>query len=228
MSDLTCSIDGCTKRGALRGWCRNHYQQQRRHGAFEARPFYAPDATCSAPDCDRTPAGNGLCKMHWKRVRNNGSTELLAKAPWEPRFWDKVYPCPITGCWLWGASVTELRGGYGQFSDGGGRMRRAHIVAFELIRGPVPAGLVLDHLCRVTCCVNPDHLEPVTHGVNVYRGMAPGAISWRTNVCQSGLHELTPENTYVSPRTGRRRCRTCRLAYQREWYRRAAARRTAA
>jgi len=83
------------------------------------------------------------------------------------RFWDKVQAEPNTGCWLWDANTT--RGGYGHFKVSG-RMVYAHRLAYEKLVGPIPDGLSLDHLCRVPGCVNPDHLEPVTHAENVRRG----------------------------------------------------------
>jgi len=86
----------------------------------------------------------------------------------EPRYherdtgWD-------TPCWLWRGAPS--RGGYGRIHVGGGaaRDRYAHVVFFEDAKGTVPSGLVLDHLCGVTRCVNPAHLEPVTQRVNLRR-----------------------------------------------------------
>jgi hypothetical protein len=74
------------------------------------------------------------------------------------------------GCWLWTAAVSEA--GYGVFSLEGGANAPAHRFSYELYRGAIPDGLSLDHLCRVRRCVNPWHLEPVTHKVNVQRGFA--------------------------------------------------------
>jgi hypothetical protein len=129
------------------------------------------------------------------------------------RFWAKVDRTNTTGCWPWLASVTTRRGGYGQFRVGR-KTRRAHVVAYELGVGPVPAGKVLDHLCRNPACVNPAHLEPVEHGENTRRGNGPSAIAFRANRCLRG-HPRSPENTYVKP-NGKRECRVCaRSAQQR-------------
>lgn len=72
---------------------------------------------------------------------------------------------PQTGCWLWQYSVSPQ--GYARWGK-----TYAHRRVYEQLRGPIPAGLSLDHLCRVPRCVNPDHLEPVTHAENVRRGVA--------------------------------------------------------
>ncbi len=75
-------------------------------------------------------------------------------------------------CWLWVGSRTPK--GYGKWWTGGGRgvgkFRYVHRATFELEAGPVPAGLVLDHLCRARGCCNPAHLEAVTQKVNLQRG----------------------------------------------------------
>lgn len=93
----------------------------------------------------------------------------------------------------------------------------AHRYVYESIRGPIPEGLVLDHLCRNTSCVNPDHLEPVTYGENFRRGAGTGMALWdgRMPVNPKSLqthcihgHEFTTENTYWRTRTNRK-CRQC-------------------
>lgn len=91
------------------------------------------------------------------------------------RLFDKLAPCALTGCWFWLGSTwgrDRRRGGeYGQVRDGG-RRRAAHVVIYEILIGPVPAGYVLDHVCRQRLCCNPWHVEPVTNAENVRRGYA--------------------------------------------------------
>ena len=112
-----------------------------------------------------------------------------------------------TGCWLW---LGALQRGYGRCGYQG-RLYPAHRLVFELLVAPIPAGAVLDHLCRVRHCVNPAHLEAVTIGENVLRGTGPTAVHARKTHCNRG-HPLAGENLLVWTATdGRvhRRCRIC-------------------
>ena len=117
-------------------------------------------------------------------------------------------PEPNTGCWLW--TQGENGRGYGRVSYRG-RAHQAHRIIYELSRGPIPDKFVLDHLCRVTFCVNPAHLEPVPHRVNVRRGRTGDvcrARCQRITHCKHG-HPLTPENTYIEKGNGSRHCKEC-------------------
>ena len=122
------------------------------------------------------------------------------------RFWAKVSVDDTTGCWLW-QGARNKRSGYGSVADPvKGSSGYAHRFAYRELVGPIPEGLVIDHLCRVRHCVNPDHMEPVTSGENVLRGISPAAMQKRQTHCIHG-HEFTPENTYEW--RGHRACRTC-------------------
>ena len=132
------------------------------------------------------------------------------------RFWLKVEK--TDGCWLWRGCLSSNR--YGRAYVGPKRCGYpAHRVAYELVRGPIPDGLPLDHLCRTPRCVNPDHLEPVTHRENMLRGVSPMALKAHQTHCKHG-HELTEENTIRRPsRPVSRECRACFNARQRETWR---------
>jgi len=103
-------------------------------------------------------------------------------------------------------------GGYGRSWWDNRKFRPSHIVAWELFRGPVPAGLQLDHLCRNRACINPNHLEPVTSRENTLRGVGPAARWAKRTHCERG-HEFTPDNTLTRP-NGSRRCRVCHNEHQ--------------
>lgn len=124
------------------------------------------------------------------------------------RFWDKTrsedtgYTIP---CLTWTA---RKEFGYGRFFWEG-KTRRAHRVAYEVPVGPIPDGLQPDHLCRNRACVNVEHLELVTSQENTRRGVSLAAQRAQRTHCPAG-HEYTPENTYVQPTSGQRRCRTCK------------------
>lgn len=83
----------------------------------------------------------------------------------------------------------------------------AHRVVYEMMVGPIPEGLQLDHLCRNRACVKPSHVEPVSGAENIRRGQSPAAKNARKTHCLRG-HFYDEVNTYVSP-DGRRSCRTC-------------------
>lgn len=86
----------------------------------------------------------------------------------KPRPFDHFYiPEPNTGCWLWLGAVNEHQ--YGVRCLPAGKKTKAHRISYEMAKGPIPDGLVIDHLCRMKCCVNPDHLEAVTQSINVTR-----------------------------------------------------------
>ena len=120
------------------------------------------------------------------------------------RVWSKVDVAGWYSCWEWTGAVTSR--GYGEIHDDG-HMRQAHRVVYELLVGPILDGLDLDHLCRNRRCVNPDHLQPVTHRENMRRGTGFIAHRMKQTHCLRG-HEFTPENTWTS-RRGQRACRAC-------------------
>lgn len=123
------------------------------------------------------------------------------------RFWSKVIAMP-SGCWEWQA--TKTRGGYGQFNLSSKRFQ-AHRFSYELLIGPIPDGLTIDHLCRNPACVNPAHLEPVTLAENERR-----AAGLKTHCPHGHLYDLS--NTYHT-RYGTRACKECHRRACREWWR---------
>lgn len=96
-------------------------------------------------------------------------------------------PEPNTGCYLWLGTMDYK--GYGRIKIDG-RFRSAHRTAYEMVRGPIPDGLTIDHLCRMPSCINPDHMETVSMRENILRAYA---AKWGTTHCRKG-HPKIPEN----------------------------------
>jgi hypothetical protein len=120
-----------------------------------------------------------------------------------------------SGCWEW--TGRKDSGGYCQSSTIGKDKRRcmAHRAVYEILVGPIPKGLELDHLCRNRACVNPEHLEPVTTRENVLRSQNLASINAKKTHCPQG-HPYNQENTYIYP-DGKRRCKICRMAASRKY-----------
>ncbi len=112
-------------------------------------------------------------------------------------------------CWIWTACNNK---GYGQFrigsrTDKTKRSVYSHRFTYELLCGIIPKDLECDHLCKNSKCVNPNHIELVTHQVNILRGDAPSAQCAKKTHCPKG-HPYDLENTHHYK--GSRYCRTCR------------------
>jgi hypothetical protein len=129
-------------------------------------------------------------------------------------------------CWQWiGATeqhgygmITVHRREHPEFEE-----HRAHRLAHEMFKGPIPVGLQIDHLCRHPWCVNPSHLESVTKDENNRRGNSLSARRGRQTHCLNG-HELAGDNLMIEQ--GHRRCRICRLAQRRAWFKKSRQRST--
>jgi hypothetical protein len=148
---------------------------------------------------------------------------------WKAFFWRRVNqngPVPahrpeLGPCWVWKGSIGS--NGYANIIAGpDGTRRRPHVISYLALVGPIAPGLDIDHLCRNTACLNPRHLEAVTHRVNMLRGVNACAVHARKTHCKHG-HALTPENVYVRLDNGGRQCRTCnhiRESRRAKWRRR--------
>lgn len=113
----------------------------------------------------------------------------------------------IDDCWLYAGYKNEL--GYGLIFHNR-KYQYAHRVSYETFVGKIPDSYVIDHLCRVRHCINPEHLEPVTARVNTLRGEGV-LVNKRKTHCPKG-HEYTIENTQYFGSKGWRRCRECALS----------------
>lgn len=126
---------------------------------------------CLVSGCDRPVSvkSRSLCRAHYRRWQRYGDPVAGTAHSHEPHpeRIRRYVEIDANGCWIWTAA--RNRGGYGII---GIELRSAlaHRVSYEAFVGEIPNGLELDHLCRVRCCVNPQHLEPVTRYENVRRG----------------------------------------------------------
>ncbi len=134
------------------------------------------------------------------------------------RLLSKIRVNPETGCWEWTARLFQGTG-YAQFkitvAVGKSENRYGHRVAYELLVGPIPDGLFLDHLCRNKKCINPQHLEPVTARTNALRGFGSAANNARKTHCKNG-HPLSGDNLYHD-HAATRQCRICQRERSLAW-----------
>lgn len=189
-------------------------------GTDRARRFFLKDALVilQKSQTARIEAKDAECGEMLIRAKIAGETDAAFKyeACIEAlgssirRFWAKVEVCP-NGCWEW-RGATNGRG-YGQFWNGE-RLMPAHRFLYELFIKKIENDLEPDHLCRNQRCVNPSHLEAVTHRENLRRGM--GRQHWLNKThCKHG-HPFNEENTYTKPGTTWRDCRACHQRWSRE------------
>jgi hypothetical protein len=172
-----------------------------RRGAEHYRAFGGgTTGICTGCGAQYPKTRTNLCRS----CRSSRPHRWRGKDPADRFFELTLIPELPNACWPWGGS--RDRYGYGKMSAFGVHVR-VYRYSYELLVGPIPEGLTIDHLCRNPPCVNPDHLEAVTNKENILRSDSPSAINARKTHCIHG-HEFTEANTYVS-RQGVRTCRTC-------------------
>jgi len=139
----------------------------------------------------------------WERGMAHHRIDDLAKRGnrWK-RFEKRISYDQHTGCWNWDKVAVRGYGASGIY----GQRCLAHRAVYIFLRGPVPLGLDLDHLCRNRLCVNPDHLEPVTRTVNLQRG-------FDARGCKNG-HPYTLENSSVVHHGDGKISRRCKLCHR--------------
>lgn len=127
----------------------------------------------------------------------------MANLPAISRLEALFIPEPNSGCWLWLGHIKS--NGYGTLGvkmDGAWKTMHAHRICYEVHVGAIPKGSDLDHRCRLRCCVNPDHLEPVSRSENLAR--SPLMNRQTTKTCCPLGHQYSGINS-----RGQRICREC-------------------
>jgi len=162
---------------------------------------------CSVTDCERVHFARGYCCVHYSRWQRGTEVDrpvVTRGRSLAERLADKYIVDETTGCWVWTNATEE---GYGRIRVGGAGSKRtpAHRAMYEIVVGPIPDGLQLDHLCRNRACINPDHLDPVTLVENVLRGDGITATQARRTHCKRG-HEYDAVRSDGKGRI----CTTCR------------------
>ena len=117
------------------------------------------------------------------------------------------------GCWQWMGSKDTR--GYGRIRDFNSKIVKAHRISYEYYCGDIPIGREIDHLCSNHSCINPEHLEAVSHRVNVLRGVGIAANYAKRQTCSNG-HLFSSNNTLIE--NGARRCKICRTEQLRRNY----------
>lgn len=209
-----CSIDGCERTQRAHGWCNMHYKRWQRNGhptrtQRKTNAGSGSPSVCSEYGCERPERSDGKC---WGHLHGTHS-EFHPRRPRNPvtRSPERVFDYVDVGdCWEWQAY--KDKDGYGKFRFDN-KHHRAHRFVYELLVGDIPDGLVTDHLCKNTSCVNPDHLEPVTVAENLRRGESIQARNARKRECIRG-HEYSEHGGMSSD--GYRFCRTCAREMKRE------------
>lgn len=154
-----------------------------------------------------------MCHKHYMRWYSGDGKGMIERPTFEERFWSYVRPAEALECWEWTGHRHAF--GYGLIGKGRYTTLVAHRVSWEMLRGEIPDGLQIDHLCRNPPCVNPWHLEPVTQRVNLLRGETISAKWANRDACEYG-HPFTADNIYWNG--SYRSCRTCKMARSRARY----------
>lgn len=129
---------------------------------------------CSFEGCNRPLHAKTLCLPHYKQQRKGGPLRPVRSASPIDRFWANVDKRGPGDCWEW--TAVKVTGGYGKIVVDG-KNQRAHRYSYKVAKGPIPSGMVVDHTCHNTGCVNPAHLRLATRSQNMENRRGPDSGS---------------------------------------------------
>lgn len=213
MGDRICNVPDCDSFVGLksaRGMCPLHYKRWMKHGTTDLPPV--TNRGCAVEGCDRKHHALGMCQLHHKRWWTNGSLEPIIRFPPAPERLAAGLVERPSGCIEWTGLLHPA--GYGRLWVNG-KLTYTHRFAWELVNGPIPAGMLIRHLvCDNPPCCNVAHLALGTDADNMADKIAKGRQGihpQRTKThCKHG-HLFDEANTYVD-KHGYRSCRTCSRA----------------
>lgn len=200
MGDHTCIIDGCEKRAKtiVHGYCSAHHAKWQKYGDPLAGKTYGQGPrTCTVPECESEVKGAGLCNAHLIRARRGGppnSTPVQQRHS-SPADALAARTAPQGDCAVWTGSLFPA--GYGQIRVDGKPMR-AHRFAWENANGPIPDGMLVDHICHNRACVRVEHLRLATHAENESNRSGATASS------ATGVRNVSPHRDGYVVAVGRR------------------------
>jgi hypothetical protein len=197
-----CTVDTCERIHAARGYCQWHYQ------SIYLRQLYGNPYKSRNPEKRKKNAREYMAKNSRNAITLEHFDEKAAK-----RFWAKVDKTK-SSCWVWTGARTAQRPkrAYAEATEGYGaflinkRPFYAHRLSYLVHNGPLIDGLVIDHKCNNTLCVNPKHLQQMTSQDNVNRSTANiGNVYAQKSICKYG-HPREPASG--------KPCKTClKIAY---------------
>lgn len=184
LRDRTCQIEGCENAIHARKLCNKHYRRMRDHGTTDDP--VRKRSVCKIDGCDRFVNGHGLCSTHYSRVRLHGNPQAdvpVNKARKTPEESFSARTKWSGDCLIWTGSKSP--GGYGRIYFGG-RGFQAHRYAWERAQGPIPEGMLVDHICWNRACVNVEHLRLATFAENaIYQETVSSSTGYK-NVYRDG------------------------------------------
>lgn len=186
-----CILDYCNNNLYVKGLCSAHYTQKRRGAPFKPIVIKSNSSLlpCSFEGCVNNQQAKGLCGAHW-RQQNKGQklVKLRNQESIIERILKDIQKNDTTGCWNWLGRVSGKRS-YPQISVGG-RQTMVHRITYEELVRPLTPGETIDHLCRNSMCVNPEHLEPVSLRENVKRMHAYKSLQKEIDRLQKFLYSI--------------------------------------